>query len=249
MGFWDAFSEQAATYAAYRPHYPEALFEALEVRAPSLETAWDCGTGNGQAALGLAKYFDTVYATDVSKEQIAHALPHPKVRYSVAPAEASGLEDASVDVITVAQALHWFDLELFAEECARVGKPGALLAAWAYAFHRSGDAVLDRLILKIGQEILDPHWHDTVRHIWDGYARLEMPFQQLNVPQLNLSVEWSLPEFIGYMSSWSATPAYKRVHGRHPAEAVGDELLRAWGDPSQKRLLEAPLVLKVMRIG
>jgi ubiquinone/menaquinone biosynthesis C-methylase UbiE len=130
--FKDHFSSVAGNYAAFRPDYPRELFQWLASVSPARSAAWDCATGNGQAAVGLAEYFKTVIGTDASADQIANATPHPKIRYSVVPAEKSGLTAQSMDLITVAQSAHWFDLDRFYSEVRRVLRPGGCVALWCY---------------------------------------------------------------------------------------------------------------------
>ncbi|HEX6397189.1 MAG TPA: class I SAM-dependent methyltransferase, partial [Steroidobacteraceae bacterium] len=126
------FTTVAREYANFRPGYPPKLFAWLARVAPARDAVWDCGCGSGQASVALAEYFERVHATDVAPQQIAAAKPHPHVTYAVAPAERSGLPAASVDLVTVAQALHWFDFDRFYAEVRRVCRPGGLLAVWAY---------------------------------------------------------------------------------------------------------------------
>src|ERR671925_337464 len=132
FNFEDHFSTQSEQYAQYRPKYPDKIYAYLASIAPGHSLAWDCGTGNGQAAIGLAKYFDKVHATDASAEQISLAYPHEKVDYRVERAEEVSLNDSSVDLITVAVAIHWFNFDEFYREVKRVLKPDGVLAAWTY---------------------------------------------------------------------------------------------------------------------
>src|SRR4051812_8356731 len=114
--FADHFSRTAEAYAAFRPHYPDGLFEWLAVVAPTRDRAWDCATGSGQAATGLAKHFAHVVATDPSTAQLAHASASPRVTYVAMTAECAALGARSVALVTVAQALHWIDRLSFYDE-------------------------------------------------------------------------------------------------------------------------------------
>jgi len=231
--FKDHFSGHAADYSRYRPgSYPAALFKALAALAPDRECVWDCATGNGQAALGLAELFARVEATDASDKQIAAALPHPKIRYTVAPAEQSGLSDKSVALITVAQALHWFDLPKFYAEVRRVAKPEAVLACCCYmrcSVNPGVDAATERLYNGI---LGDAYWPPERKHVERGYRDLDFPFTEITLPAFNMEVQWTLEAYVGYLRSWSATQAYIKKNGKDPLELVGDELLQAWGDPA-----------------
>ena len=243
--FKDHFSGHAADYSRYRPGaYPDAMFKALAALAPDRACVWDCATGNGQAALGLAAHFARVEATDASDKQIAAAAPHPRIRYTVAPAERSGLADASVALVTVAQALHWFDLAAFYAEVRRVAKPGAVLACCCYmrcAVDPAVDAATERLYNGI---LGDAYWPPERKHVERGYADLDFPFTEIALPAFRMEVRWDLEAYVGYLRSWSATQAYIKKNGRDPLELVGDELMQAWGDAAMARPVLWPMTIR-----
>ena len=243
--FQDLFSRHAGSYSRFRPTYPRALYDYLAGLTPARAMAWDAGTGNGQCAVALADYFASVHASDPSAEQIAHARPHPRVTYAVGLAEASGLADASIDLITAGQAAHWFDMDGFTREVRRVLKPGGVVALWSYGFHHSGDAALDGLLDRFGMEILGPYWAEGARHTWERYARLPFSFREIAAPTFHLDMDLTLPELIGYLESWSAPQKFRAVHGRSPLADIHRELEAAWGPPQEKRLLRCPLGLRV----
>lgn len=234
--FKDHFSGHAADYSRYRPGaYPAGLYKALAALAPDTARAWDCATGNGQAALGLAEVFERVEATDASEKQIAAAVPNPKIRYSVAQAEASGLPDKCVALVTVAQALHWFDLPKFYAEVRRVAKPQALLACSCY-MHCRVDPAVDAAMQRLYEGILgDDYWPPERKHVERGYADLPFPFPEIELPRFDMEVQWPLEGYVGYLRSWSATQNYIKKNGQDPVELVGEELLKAWGDPETVR--------------
>jgi len=244
--FKDPFSGHASDYSKYRPGaYPAALFKALAALAPDRETVWDCATGNGQAALGLAEHFARVEATDASDKQIAAATPHPKVHYSVAPAEASGLADHSVSLVTVAQALHWFDLPRFYAEVRRVAKPEAVLACTCYmrcSVSPDVDAATERLYNGI---LGDAYWPPERKHVENAYRDLDFPFTRIDLPLFHMEVRWTLEAYVGYLRSWSATQNYIKKNGKDPLELVGDELLAGWGDPAAARDVRWPMTTLV----
>jgi SAM-dependent methyltransferase len=248
--FKDHFSGHAADYSRYRPGaYPAALFKALAALVPDRERAWDCATGNGQAAVGLAEHFDRVDATDASAKQIDAARPHPRVHYAVAPAEASGLPDHSLSLVTVAQALHWFDLPAFYTEVRRVAKPEAVLACWCYGrctVSLAVDAATERLYNGI---LGDAYWPPERKHVENGYRDLAFPFTQITPPAHHLSMDWTLEAYVGYLRSWSATQAYIRKNGEDPVALVGEELMAAWGDRAASRPVQWPLTLLAGWIG
>jgi len=236
----------AAGYSAHRPGYPEELYLLLADLAPGRTLAWDCGAGTGQGARGLAAYFQEVLATDASAAQIQAAPAHPGITYRVAPAHASGLADASVDLILVAQALHWFPLDDFYAEVRRVGRPGALLAVLTYNLLRvtpEVDSVLDDLY----HQALGPYWPPERRHVDQAYAGLPFPFQELTVPVMAMEANWSLEQLTGFLGTWSAL-ARRRAAG--PGDPLSDclGLLRsAWGSERQRRVTW-PLTIKLGRI-
>ncbi|MDT3705417.1 MAG: class I SAM-dependent methyltransferase [Thiobacillus sp.] len=242
-GFKDHFSSASDRYAAYRPDYPAALFAWLAGRCSGHDAAWDCATGSGQAALGLAPHFRQVIATDASAEQIGHAVPHPAIDYRVAPAEASGLPERSVDLVTVAQAAHWFDLPRFYTEVARVMKPGGVLALWGYGrIVLPGD--MDAPFRRFYAETIGPYWPPERALIDDAYRGLEFPFAELTPPTFQIEVEWSLYRLMDYLSTWSAVKRYQAARGHDPLPALMAELQPGWGEPGALRTLQWPLFLR-----
>ena len=243
--FKDYFSGHAVDYSRYRPGaYPDAMFKTLVALSPDRECVWDCATGNGQAALGLAAHFARVEATDASDKQIAAAVQHPRIRYTVAPAEQSGLVDGSVSLVTVAQALHWFDLAAFYAEVRRVAKPGAVLACSCYMRCSVGpgvDAATERLYNGI---LGDTYWPPERKHVERGYADLDFPFTEIALPSFHMEVQWTLEAYVGYLRSWSATQAYIKKNGKDPLELVGEKLLQGWGDPAASRRVLWPMTIR-----
>jgi SAM-dependent methyltransferase len=245
MSFKDHFSSLAANYASFRPRYPPALFDYLAQSCRRRDCAWDCACGSGQATLDLAARFAAVIATDASAAQVAAAPPHPHVRYHVATAEVSGLEAASVDIITVAQALHWFDLAPFYAEAERVLKAAGVLAAWTYGVVHVAAASVDELLQEFYWTTVQPYWPAERRHVESGYRTLSFPFAQLTPPAFEMQEEWSLPQLIGYIRSWSATARYLRQTGVDPALLLEQNLQAKWGDPNSLRRISWPLSLRI----
>lgn len=244
--FKDHFSTESARYAAYRPAYPAALFAWLAKQCTDHDTALDCATGSGQAALGLAPHFRQVVATDASAEQIRHVEPHPGIDYRVAPAEASGLGDHSVDLITVAQAAHWLDLPRFYGEASRVLKPGGMLAIWGYG-RMVLPGELDSPLLRFYADTVGPFWPPERALIDDAYRSLDFPFIEIQAPAFFIEVEWTLPRLLDYLSTWSAVKRYQAECGQDPLPALMKELLPGWGDPDTALRLQWPLFLRVGR--
>lgn len=246
--FNDHFGQVAEQYADFRPHYPAALFDWLASQCAAHECVWDCGAGSGQAAIPLADYFSSVHATDASASQIAQADPHPRIHYCVASAEDSGLASNSVDLVTVAQALHWFDLDRFYAEVRRVLKPGGVIAAWSYGMIRVEGAEIDAAVQHFYRHTIGPYWPPERRHVENGYRDLEFPFHLIDPPPLSMRVHWTLDQLLGYLRSWSASARYVSVMGKDPALALSAELLPAWGGPEHRRQVEWPLSIRAGRI-
>ncbi|RZA09027.1 MAG: class I SAM-dependent methyltransferase [Proteobacteria bacterium] len=245
--FKDLFSAQAADYQRYRPHYPDGLFKYLATLSKERSAVWDAGCGNGQAAVALAPYFSKVFATDPSANQLDQAITHPKVAYSQATAESSGLPEYSVNLVVVAQAFHWFKQEEFYREVRRVCEPGGALAIWCYELS-SVDQEVDPVVMRLYQEILGAFWDPERRMVEEGYRHEKLPFNELQPPPFDLTADWDFHEFMGYLGTWSALQKYKKQHGKDPREIVESELREAWGDPHEKKEISWPLSLRVFQV-
>lgn len=234
----NTFAANPAGYAAARPRYPEALFSWVAARAPGIARAWDCACGNGQAAVGLAAHFEAVHATDVSVEQVTHALPHPRVRYAVAAAESTPFAPATFDAVTVAQALHWFSYDRFWPEVRRIARPGALFCAWGYDWLDCPPHVMDALVTPF-REVIGPYWSERNRILWNGYrdADTGFPFDRIEVPAFAIELSWTAGELLAYLRTWSA---YQRSREDPARAATIDDLLASVGP-----LLESPERLPV----
>ncbi|HEX8211931.1 MAG TPA: class I SAM-dependent methyltransferase [Longimicrobium sp.] len=245
--FADHFSGAAAEYARFRPRYPAALFSYLASLVSKEADAWDCATGSGQAAVALAGHLARVVATDASAAQIAHAEPHPRVEYRVAPAERSGLGAASVELLTVAQALHWFDLPAFYAEATRVLRPGGVLAVWCYGHMVLPDAALQHTLDRFYSETVGPYWPPERRLVEEGYGGLHFPFIEIPAPSFSMEMRTSMEGLLGYLGTWSATQRYAQATGHDPLAEVRPELEMHWGDPEVQTTVRWPLSLRVGR--
>lgn len=244
MSFKDLFSERAKLYSKYRPEYPEALFEWVAGVAASHKAVWDCATGNGQAAKGLARYFDRVIATDASAEQISQAEPDSKIEYRVANAAGSGLPDGSVDMVTVAQALHWFDFDAFYAEARRVLKPGGAIVVWGYGDPILETEPLEKILHAFNRGTLEEFWMPERHIVLDRYSTVPFPFREIAHPEMNIEHEWSLPELIGYVRTWSATANYVKKTGLDPIPEIESRLTQHWGENERRRLIRWPLHIR-----
>jgi SAM-dependent methyltransferase len=245
--FADHFSQIAASYAAYRPHYPDALFAWLASIAPERERAWDCATGNGQAAGALSHHFVRVIATDPSTAQIASAQRVGGVDYAAMTAERSAIATGGVALVTVAQALHWFDRHLFYSEARRVLMPRGVIAVWTYGLCSLGDAVLDAMMRRFHDETVGPYWPAERALAVSGLADVEFPFEEVRAPAFAMATEWTLAQFVGYVSTWSAVQR-ARAHGEDPVPAIADELRARWPSDDAPRHIEWPLSMRVGRV-
>lgn len=246
-GFKDHFSGHSAGYARARPLYPEALFDHLSAIAPARGTAWDCGAGSGQAAQALASRFRAVIATDASASQIAKARRTPGVLFAAATAEQAPIRDASVDLIAVAQALHWFDVPACFAEVRRVARPGGVFAAWCYG-NCGVTPAIDRAYDRLYSGLVGPYWPPERAHIEDGYASIPFPFPPISGPVFTMEAHWDLEEFLAYLETWSAVQYYRRAEGEDPIALIRPEMASAWGDPAEVRRIAWPLTLKAGRV-
>lgn len=246
MSFADHFSGVASTYAAARPTYPASIYAFVASQAPMHDRAWDCATGNGQAALGLARHFARVDATDASAEQVASAVPHERVTYGVQPAERTDFDDASFDAICIAQALHWFDADAFHREARRVLKPGGVIAAWGYdrlTVSPAFDVAYEQIVLPP----LKGHWPKENARLWAGYTAMPFPYEPIEAPPFAIEVAWTLPQLLRYIGTWSAAQRY--IAAGHPdfLERAREALAPIWG-PDAVRTVTMPLHFRCGRL-
>jgi SAM-dependent methyltransferase len=241
--FKDYFSA-ATGYATYRPSYPIELVDELAKISPGHELALDCGCGTGQLSALLAERFEEVVATDASAAQIEKAQPCNGVTYRTALAEDSGLADASVDLITVAQAAHWLDLEKFYDEVRRVARPDAAIALITYGLLNVEGSV-DRIVQRFYCETVGPYWPAERCIVEEGYRSLPFPFRETRLPEISMEASWRLKDLVGYVNTWSAVNAAKTALGLNPVEQFDEELRAEWGDEEQRRRVTWPLSLRV----
>jgi SAM-dependent methyltransferase len=245
--FPDHFSKIASSYAEFRPRYPAALADFLAGVAPARELAWECGCGSGQLSVDLANRFDRVIATDASADQLAQAVPHPKIEYRCATAERSGLPAGIADAVFAAQAAHWFDLPAWYREVRRVAKPESIVAAISYGnVVVEGDAGL--LVERFYGGLVGTYWSPHRKLVDEGYRDLPFPFEEIEAPPLEIRVEWDLQAFQGYVETWSAVRALVQAEGRARLESFLDELARAWGPAQRTRTVRWPIAVRAGRV-
>jgi SAM-dependent methyltransferase len=246
MQFKDYFSATSDEYARRRPHYPASLFAYLASIVDAHELAWDCATGNGQAAVGLAPHFTRVIATDASDGQLKNAFPQPNVVYRQARAEHSGLEGASVDLVTVAQAVHWFDVGAFFAEARRVLKPRGVCAVWCYTLTRITPEI-DALVQDFYFNVVSPYWPREFAIVNDGYRSLPFSFAEVEPPEFSIELLWTLDDLFAYIATWSPVRRFIEANGYDPIEFIRDPIAAEWGDLVRERPVHWPIRMRVGR--
>lgn len=229
----DNFSTQSASYATFRPSYPDELYDFLLPLVASKQNAWDCGTGNGQVAKVLSHYFTNVYATDISNEQIDHAVKKSNIFYSVAEAEKAKFDDAFFGMVTVGQAIHWFDFNAFYNEVKRTLKPGGLLAVMGYGLLKINDEA-DKIINHFYSEIIGKYWDKERKYVDENYTTIPFPFKEINCPAFKIIFEWTLEELTGYLTTWSAVQHYIKANNSNPVEIIALQLAGLF--PSKQKI-------------
>lgn len=249
MSFCDHFGSVSQHYAQSRPSYPPALFAWLASQCETRTLAWDCATGSGQAAVGLAEHFDQIIATDASAAQIAAASAHARITYQVTSAEACALADHSVDLVTVAQALHWFDVDAFYREVRRVTKAHGALAVWTYGNIEvdGGEGAMAAVLRHFYTEVVGPYWPPQRRHVENGYRDLPFPFRVQPTPIFEVRLQWTLAHLLAYLRSWSASAAYAQARGHDAVDACAAAFSTAWGE-QPVREVRWPLLLRFGRM-
>ena len=242
----DNFSTRSDHYAQFRPTYPPAVFEYLSTLTSKRTCAWDCGTGNGQVAVELAKTYEKVFATDLSPSQIGQAMVRDNIAYSVQRAESTTFPADFFDLITVAQAIHWFDFELFYQEVRRTAKPHALLVVLGHGLlkiNKEVDTVIDRFY----HDKVGPYWDQERRYIEENYQTIPFPFPEIEVPSFTNTRTWSLEHLMGYLATWSAVKHFIKAKGYDPVDELSAEMAAAWGSPSE-RVVHFPLLLRIGKV-
>ncbi len=246
LDFKDHFSGNSENYKKYRPEYPAELFSYLTSIASEHEIAWDCGTGSGQTAKGLVRFFKSVVASDPSRSQIENAEEIKGIKYFVATAESSTLENGTIDLITVSQALHWFQIDSFFHEAERVLKPNGILAIWSYNL-LSVTPDIDQIISHFYSKILGRYWPQERKLVESGYREISFPFLEVTPPYFEMRAEWNLFELIGYISTWSAVKEFQSATMVSPLDRLYEEIYPYWGEPSRKMAINWPLTLKIRK--
>ncbi len=218
------------------------MYKYIFTHVAHFNCAWDAATGNGQVARVLAQYFRKVYANDASEKQIEYALPVSNIEFFVSLAESTHLATNSIDLITIAQGLHWLNHETFYSEVRRVSKNEGIIAAWAYGPPSVTD-LIDPIIRRFNSEIIAPYWPKERRYVEMKYETIPFPFKRITTPQFYIEKQWSLPELTGYISTWSSVRNYVKDRGVDPLDTIRDHLVDEWGHPPSKRIIKWPIYL------
>lgn len=241
----DNFSNQASQYSKFRPHYPQELIDHVVAFVKNKDTALDVATGNGQVAIALSKYFHTVYATDISENQLLHAPKIINVVYKNQSAEATDFHDRQFDLITVAQAVHWFDFNKFYAEVSRILKPDGIIAIIGYGL-LSTNPHSDKILLDFYHNIVGPFWDAERKYLDDNYRTIPFPFEELETESFSNEFTWSFNQLIGYLETWSAVEHYKAHHNQNPIDLIREELEASWESNDKK--VTFPMLLRVGKL-
>lgn len=238
------FSPQSNKYVEFRPEYPASFIERIANLTQGKNLAWDCGTGNGQCARRLKNYFNQVIATDLSADQLSHATPLSGVRFHQSPAESCPTPDSSVDLVTVACAIHWFDRDRFYSEVRRVLKKEGAIAVWTY-FMPQVDSGLDPIIRRYYIDLLAPYYPPQTLLYRNEYRDLDFPFRELKIAPEPIVESWSGDKLLGFMGTWSARMSCLQKGDPDPLALIYPELREAWGNLASEKKVRIPLYARV----
>ncbi len=242
----DNFSNHSADYARFRPGYPPQFFDFLFSLCQHFDTAWDAATGNGQIAVGLAERFQRVFATDISANQLANAHAWSNVHYAVGAAESPDFPDHCFDLVTVGQAVHWFQFEDFYQAVRRVLKPGGVLALVGYNVLKV-DAPTDAIFDQLYHETLEGYWDVERHYVDDAYATIPFPFEEVPLPEMTMTYSWSLEQLLGYLNTWSAVKRFVEKNGRSPLDVDFVAALRLFWADNEVKMIHFPIFARIGR--
>lgn len=243
----DLFSKQADLYARYRPTYPAELYQYILSFVKEKNIAWDCATGNGQAAVVLADHFKKVVATDISAEQIEKATFKENIEWLVCPAESTPFAENTFDLVTVAQAYHWIKWKEFRNEVRRVCKNNAVIAVWLYYDHTTGDKRIDKVVRDFYENVTRPYWDYERKYVEELYATVAFDYELLPFKNFEINLHWQREDLLGYISSWSAIQKYIKVNGHSPIPIIEKEINKLWPQGEKKQVI-FPVYLKLGRV-
>lgn len=244
----DVFSTQAKTYKRYRPNYPKELYIEILDLVQNRNYCWDCGTGNGQVAGHLVGYFDEVEATDISKNQLEEAVKNENITYSLQRAETTSFQNNEFDLVTCAQAVHWFDFVTFYDEIRRTIKNNGILAIWGYGLLKIG-IPFDELINHFYLDVIGPYWNDERKHVDSLYETIGFPFEEIKLSkEYTIEIDMNLMELEGYFNSWSSVQNYIKAHNKNPVDDLVNSLKKKWPKDEKRKRVVFPIFTKIARI-
>jgi ubiquinone/menaquinone biosynthesis C-methylase UbiE len=241
----DNFSKQAASYAQFRPQYPQEMIDYVVSFVQNKNVALDVATGNGQIASKLSPYFEKVFATDISQKQLDHAIQADNILYSKESAENTSFENQQFDLIVVAQAIHWFDFGAFYKEVNRILKPNGVFAVLGYGLF-STNADSDKILHHFYYNIVGPYWDAERRYLDENYETIPFPFEEIPVTKFKNEFVWSFESVIEYLQTWSSVQHYISKNNQNPVDLIYDELKASWDKNDQK--VTFPLLLRIGKI-
>ncbi|WP_027398665.1 class I SAM-dependent methyltransferase [Anaerovorax odorimutans] len=246
MEYSKLFNKNSKLYLSSRPAYPKELYNYLNSICKERGVAWDCACGNGQVAIDLIRYFNKVYATDISENQISNSIKHEGIEYYVQSSDKTNFKDNSFDLICVAQALHWFNYDTFWSEVKRVLKKDGIFAAWGYSWFNI-DKEIDTLIQSEFREKIRTYWAPQNKILWDNYENINLPFKKINSPDIEMSIEWDINELFAYMQSWSATRLCIEAEGTDFYSNAYKKIKGIWGNEENKKKVKMNFCMIVGR--
>ena len=212
----DRFSSGSQLYQLARPSYPASLIQEILKHVATPQFAWDCGAGSGQLTQLLAPHFDAVVATDISAHQLQHAPYFENVSYQVQSAEHTSFAEQSFDLITVAQAIHWFDFEKFYAEVKRTLKPDGIFAVIGYGLLQLDDIELNQKVIQLYTETLNGFWDAERSYIDEHYQSIPFPFDEIIMPSFQIELAWTGQQLWDYLNTWSALKHYRAKNSNDP---------------------------------
>ncbi len=238
----DYFSTQASLYAKFRPNYPQELFSFILEHTKEKELLLDGATGNGQVAIRLSPHFKKIIAIDISSKQLEHAGKKENIIYQVAKIEETELKDQSVNLITIGQALHWFDFNLFHNEAKRILKPNGAIAVWGYELLNINSKI-DEIILELYDGVLNTYWTPERKYIEEQYTSIPFPYYNIQKRTFYSEYYWTVEQLLGYLSTWSSVNRYMKKNKENPLDLISDRLKKEWG--TNKRKVTFPIFFKM----
>ncbi len=242
----DNFSTQSDFYLKYRPQYPAEFIQAIIAHTVDQKLAWDCATGNGQVAIQLSAYFEKVIATDISSSQLAQVLPKHNINYQIGRAEEERFPAYSFDLVTVGQAIHWFDFNAFYQQVKRVLKPSGIFAAFGYGLITITPAV-DLRLQHFYTHIVGHYWDEERKLVDEAYQTIPFPFTEIQLPNFSIDASWTLADLKGYLSTWSSVKKYIQLHQHNPVDSFITDLQVDWPD-NEAKPIRFPLFQRIGKV-